>query len=462
MEKFDAIIIGSGQGGNPLARKLAKKGLKTAIIEKRLIGGTCINDGCTPTKSMIACAKAAQTVRQAAQWGVHLDQQSISIDLPFIIERKNKVVTQFRNGTIRSLESEPNITIYYGTASFAGVKKVNITQPDDQVMSIEANNIFINTGADTIIPEIPGLSEIHYLTSTTILDIKEIPPELIVLGGSYIGLEMGQLFQRLGSKVSIIEPGPHLMSREDTDVAAVVKNMLEAEGMTIHTSSKPDKISSADNIISLDIVSGTSRKTITGTHLLVATGRRPQSAELQLSNTNVTTDEKGFIQVNDQLETTCPGIYAMGDVKPGPAFTHISYNDHLLLYKNLFENTQLTTKTRQIPYCMFTDPQLGRIGLSEKEAADKGYPFKVACLGMDKVARAIETGQTTGFMKAIVHAATDKILGAAIIGEQGGEIMSVVQMAMAGDLSATQLREMIFAHPLYAESINNLFMTLEK
>lgn len=462
MEKFDAIIIGSGQGGNPLARKLAKKGLRTAIIEKRLIGGTCINDGCTPTKSMIACAKTAQTVRQAAQWGIHLDQHSISIDLPFIVERKNQVVTQFRNGTIKSLENEPNIKIFYGTASFSGIRKINITQPDDKVIPIEGNNIFINTGATPVIPDIPGLADIHYHTSTSILDLKQLPPELIVLGGSYIGLELGQLFQRLGSKVSIVEPGPHLMSREDTDVAAVIKNMLEAEGMRIYTSSHPDKVVASGDTLSLEIVSGTSRKTITGTHLLVATGRRPQSAELQLSNTNVTTDEKGFIQVNDQLETTCPGIYAMGDVKPGPAFTHISYNDHLLIYKNLFENKQLSIKTRQVPYCMFTDPQLGRIGLSEKEAVDKGYPFKVACLGMDKVARAIETGQTTGFMKAIVHAATDKILGAAIIGEQGGEIMSILQMAMAGDITASQLREMIFAHPLYAESINNLFMTLSK
>jgi len=461
MEKFDAIIIGSGQGGTPLARKLAKKGMKTALIEKRLLGGTCINDGCTPTKSMIACAQVANTIKHSSAWGIYT-KDDITIDLPFIVQRKNEIIQRFRHNILRSLEAEPNIRIIHGQASFSGLKKITVTQQEKPPLELEGTYIFINTGADTTVPEIPGIHQVKYLTSHTILDMTEIPKELIVLGGSYIGLEMGQLYQRLGSHVTVIEPGMHLVSREDEDVAAVVRKMLEEEGMKIFTSWEPAHISTDGNTISLNIVSGTSRKTITGTHLLAATGRRPQTASLQLNKTNVTIDEAGFIQVNDHLETSCPGIFAIGDVKPGPAFTHISYNDHLIIYHNLIEKKSISTLTRQIPYCMFTDPQLGRIGLSEKEANQKGYPFKVAVLGMDKVARAIETGHTTGFMKALVHAATDKILGAAIIGEQGGEIMSILQMAMLGDLTATQLKEMIFAHPLYAESINNLFMTLDK
>ncbi|MFB6457253.1 mercuric reductase [Chitinophaga sp. Hz27] len=462
MEKFDAIIIGSGQAGNPLALKLAAKGLKTAIIEKRALGGTCINDGCTPTKAMIACAKVADTIRNSQRWGISIDDNSLEIDLPFIVHRKNDIVQSFRHGIQRSLESKSDIKVFYGTATFSGLKKISVAKLDGSAAELEGDKIFINTGATTIIPDIPGIDTVPFLTSTTILDQTTVPPELIVLGGSYIGLELGQLYHRLGSNVTIIEPGIHLMSREDDDVAATVKKFLETEGMDIHLSSHPDKIGYDNGVIQLDIVSGTSRKTITGSHLLVATGRKPQSAALQLSKTNVTTDDHGFIQVNDYLETTCPGIYALGDVKPGPAFTHMSYNDHLIVYHNIFDNKHESTRTRPVPYCMFTDPQLGRIGLSEKEAVQAGYPIKVAKLGMDKVSRAIETGQTTGFMKAIVHAATDKILGAAIIGDQGGEIMSMLQLAMAGDITAHQLSEMIFAHPLYAESLNNLFLTLEK
>ncbi|NIG54359.1 mercuric reductase [Chitinophaga sp. Cy-1792] len=462
MEKFDAIIIGSGQAGNPLASKLAAKGLKTAIIEKRALGGTCINDGCTPTKAMIACAKVAEAIRNSQRWGISVDHSSMEIDLPFIVHRKNEIVQNFRNSILRGFDNKPEIKLFMGTAAFSGLKKVMINKLDGGNVEIEADKIFINTGATTIIPDIPGIDTVPFLTSTTILDQMEVPEELIVLGGSYIGLELGQLYHRLGSNVTIVEPGIHLMSREDEDVAATVKKFLETEGLDIHLSAHPDSISYDNGTISLNIIAGNTRKTITGTHLLVATGRKPQSAGLQLSKTNVTTDDHGFIQVNDFLETTCPGIYALGDVKPGPAFTHMSYNDHLIVYHNIFENKHESIRTRPIPYCMFTDPQLGRIGLSEKEAVQAGYPIKVAKLGMNKVARAIETGLTTGFMKAIVHAATDKILGAAVIGDQGGEIMSMLQLAMAGDITARQLSQMIFAHPLYAESLNNLFLTLEK
>lgn len=459
MQKFDAIVIGSGQGGNPLAKKLEEKGWKTAIIEQRYAGGTCINDGCTPTKAMIACAKVAHTVFHSKDWGVH--SHGFMVDLPFIVARKNNIVTEFRGGTIKGLQSN-NVSIFMGTAVFTGHKTIKVTGHKGEENILTADHIFINTGATPFIPPIPGLADVPYLTSTTLLDEVTIPKELIILGGSYIALEMGQLYQRLGSHVTVIESASQLVSKEDADVAAVIKKMLESENMQIHTGTQVTHISRNGKKISVDITTGEDKDTITGTHILIATGRTPQTAALQLQQTNVLTDEKGFIQVNDKLETSEPGIYALGDVKGGPAFTHISYNDHLIIYKNLFENANTGIKDRQVPYCMFTDPQLGRIGITEKEARKEGIPFKIACLSMDKVARAIETGQTRGFMKALVHEHTNKILGAAVIGTEGGEIMSILQMAMLGGITATQIREMVFAHPLYAESLNNLFMTLEK
>jgi pyruvate/2-oxoglutarate dehydrogenase complex dihydrolipoamide dehydrogenase (E3) component len=459
MQKFDAIVIGSGQGGNPLAKKMADKGWKTAIVEQRYLGGTCINDGCTPTKAMIACAKVAHTVFHSKWWGIH--SHGFTVDLPFIVARKNNIVEQFRAGTAKGLQSE-GITVFMGSAAFTGNKTIKVTRHKGEEQLLTAEHIFINTGTTPNIPPIPGLAEAPYFTSTTILDEVVIPKSLIILGGSYIALEMGQLYKRLGSAVTIIETGNQLVGKEDPDVAAVVKKMLESEDLQIYTGTQAERVTKTGKNIQVDIVTGTNKETLTGTHILVATGRTPQTPALQLQHTKILTDEKGYIQVNDQLETSEPGIYAIGDVKGGPAFTHISYNDHLIIYKNLFENANLSAKTRQVPYCMFTDPQLGRIGITEKEAKKEGIPVKVACLNMDKVARAIETGQTRGFMKALVHEHTGAILGAAIIGAEGGEIMSLLQMAMLGGVTATQVREMVFAHPLYAESLNNLFMTLEK
>lgn len=459
MQNFDAIVIGSGQGGNPLAKKMAEKGWKTALIEQRYLGGTCINDGCTPTKAMIACAKVAHTVFHSKHWGVH--SHSLFVDLPFIVARKNNIVSEFRAGTAKGLSSD-KVAVFMGTASFTGNKTIKVTGFKGEEEILTAPHIFINTGASPHIPAISGLGDVPYLTSTTILDEITIPKELLILGGSYIALELGQMYQRLGSHVTVIETGSQLVSKEDPDVAAVIKKMLESEDMQIHTGAQATRIYRNGKKISIDITAGGDNDTLTGTHLLVATGRTPNTAALELKNTRVLTDEKGNIQVNDRLETSEPGIYALGDVKGGPAFTHISYNDHLLIYKNLFENANVSIRDRQVPYCMFTDPQLGRIGITEKEALKEGIPFKVACLSMDKVARAIETGQTRGFMKALVHEHTNAILGAAIIGPEGGEIMSVLQMAMLGGITATQIREMVFAHPLYAESLNNLFMTLEK
>lgn len=457
MQKFDAIIIGSGQGGVPLAKKLAKAGWKTAIIEKRWIGGTCINDGCTPTKAMIACAEVAYTVANSRQWGITVP--GFQVDFEKIVARKNEIVSSFRGGATKGLEKTEGLSIFYGTASFNGPKVIDIKLRTGSTETITADQIFINTGASPKIPDLPGLAQVPYLTSTTLLDLQVLPSHLIILGGSYIALEFGQLFRRLGSQVTIIERAT-LLKREDADVSAAMKKIMEGAGINVYTGATVRQAEGNGDAVRIVLNANGESKTITGSHLFLASGRAPQTKDLHLDTTGISTDEKGFIPVNDKLETSVPGIYALGDVKGGPAFTHISYNDHLILLKNLLHKGNETTTGRPVPYCVFTDPQLGRIGLTEKEARDKGIEIQVACLDMSRVSRAIETGHTDGFMKAVVEKATGRILGAAILGHNGGEIMSVLQIAMMAGMTANQLREMIFAHPLYTESLNNLFMSI--
>lgn len=460
MEKFDAIVIGSGQAGTPLSKKLAKAGWRTALIEKRWIGGTCINDGCTPTKTMIASARMTYLAANSKSLGI--DIENFSIDLSAIIKRKNDVVKKFRNGAEKGLEETENLEIIFGEASFTGDKTLKVSTNNGNRRELTAEHIFINTGTFTTIPPIEGVENIPYLTSTSILDLQEIPQHLLIIGASYIGMEFGQMFRRFGSEVTMLEFAPHLLPREDRDVADCIKNILTEEGITLHTKAEAKKFTSAGNGITAVVTTDGAQKSISCSHVLLAAGRTPQTKSLHLEKTSVETDEKGFIKVDDKLETSKPGIYALGDVKGGPAFTHISYNDHLVIVKNLLKNGDASVKGRLVPYTMFTDPQLGSVGITETEARKKGLNIRVATLPMEHVARAIETGDTRGMMKAIVDADTKQILGAAIIGTEGGEIMCVLQLAMMGGITYEQIRENVFAHPLYSESLNNLFMTLDK
>lgn len=453
MKKFDAIIIGTGQAGTPLAKKLANSGLQTAIIEKGLVGGTCINDGCTPTKAMIASARMAYNATRN-DLGIQIADYSVALEK--IVARKNEIVERFRNSSVEGLQETEGLTLYDGEASFTGHKTLSVATANEEI-SLTAEKIFIDIGLMPNIPEIDGLDKAPYFTSTSLLNSTELPDHLLILGGGYIGLEFGQMFSRFGSKVTILERGSQLMSREDEDVAAAVKKILEEENINVLTRFKVQDIEQNNQVVISD-----GKQQVAGTHILLATGRKPQTESLHLEKTEVETDDKGYIKVNDQLETNVPGIYAMGDVKGGAAFTHISYNDYILLSQFLLEGKQFSIKERQIPYCMFTDPQLGRIGMTEKEAREKGYAVEIACLSMDKTSRGIETGNTKGLMKAVVEKSTGQILGAALLGEEGGEVMSVLQMAMLGGFTASQIRNQIFAHPLYSESLNNLFMTLEK
>lgn len=460
IKQYDALVIGAGQAGVPLAKKLANSGKKVAIIEKRWIGGTCVNDGCTPTKTWVASAKAAYDVRKSAEIGVFI--KDYHVDMPFIKKRKDKIVENARKGNQKALENTKNLDVIFGEATFTDTKTIRVTSNTGSIQILAADLFFLNTGVTTMVPQIEGLDRINYLNATSILELDQIPSHLFIIGGNYIGLEFGQMFRRFGSEVTILEKSPRIMSREDPDVSEEMQKILKAEGVHILTNSEAIRFekTATENILAT-VSDGKKTQKITCSHLLIAAGRAPQTDTLQLHNTGVAVDKKGYIKVNGKLETNVKGIYALGDVKGGPAFTHISYNDYTIVYRNLLENQHYTTRNRPVPYCMFTDPQLGRIGLNETEAKKLGLAIKVAKLPMTGVARAVETGDTRGFMKAVVDAKSKRILGASILSAQGGEIMSILQMAMEGKITYDRIRYGVFAHPLYAESLNNLFMTLE-
>lgn len=459
MTKYDAIIIGSGQGGTPLAKKLALAGRKVAVIERKWVGGTCINTGCTPTKTMISSGRIAHLVKHSADFGIHANGYSISIEE--VLKRKNEVVVSFREGGVKGLIGTPGLDLLFGNAAFSGPKEITLSKEDGSSEVLTAENIFINTGLRTALPSVPGLDEINYLTSTSIMELLEIPAALVIIGGSYIALEFGQLYRRLGSEVTILERGAQFLSREDEDIAAALKKILEEDGIKIFVGANITEIAAAGKMVQLKINTGEGQQVLTGSHVLVAAGREPDTTGLNTAAAGITLDKRGFIQVNDRLETSVPGVYALGDIKGGPAFTHISYNDHLILYKNLVEKGNESIAGRVLTYCMFTDPELGRVGLSEKQAREKGIRIKVAKLPMSSVARGIETGETRGLLKAVVDADTKKILGASILAPAGGELMSVLQMAMLGGITYDIIRDNVFAHPTFSESLNNLFMTLD-
>jgi dihydrolipoamide dehydrogenase len=459
MKHFDAIIIGSGQGGTPLAKRLAKEGWKTALIEKSHVGGTCVNVGCTPTKTMIASAKVAHIVAEANKYGVLT--QGNEIDIQRVLARKNKVVDNFRGGSLKGLQSTENLQLFFGTASFNSEKKITIELNEGGKTEISADKIFIDTGTYASIPNIPGLEQAGYLTSTTLMELQQIPEHLLVIGGGYIGLEFGQMYRRFGSKVTILEYSDRFLSREDEDVAKEVMKFLNAEDIEVITGAQVVSVNGKVGAITANVKVKDEEKSFSCSHILISAGRIPNTDKLNLSAAGIETDERGYIIVNDKLETSAKDVYAIGDVKGGPEFTHIAYNDYLILYHNLINGKEESINNRIVPYTMFTDPQLGRVGITEQEARKKGLKIKVAKLPMSHVARAIETGDTRGVMKAVVDSEKDTILGVAILGPEGGETMTVLQMAMVAGITASQIREIVIAHPLYAESLNNLFMQLE-
>ena len=460
-ENFDAIIIGSGQGGNPLALALANKGWQIALIERAYVGGSCINYGCTPTKTMIASARVAHLIHRAQDYGI--DSVNGFVNFSKIVKRKNDIVQSFRGGSRKKLTSKSNLTLIEGNACFTGKKLLEIELSKGGKKTIKSEYIIIDTGTSPAKPAIPGLDRDNTLDSNSIMEIDKIPEHLLVIGGGYVGLEFGQMFHRFGSKVTIIQLEDQLLPLEEKDVAEEIVKILQQEGLQILLNAVTTNVdkSAKDNIILSVKVNG-KEQTIEGSHLLVATGRVPNTSFLNPAATGITLDKRGFIPVNDYLETSVPGIFAIGDVNGGPAFTHVSYDDHKILLKNILEQGNATTSGRILPYVVYIDPQLGRIGLNEKQAKEQGYDYRVAKIPMSWVARAIETDETNGLMKAIIDYKTKQILGASILGKEGGELMTAIQIAMLGKLPYTALRDGMFAHPTLAESFNTLFGSVDE
>jgi pyruvate/2-oxoglutarate dehydrogenase complex dihydrolipoamide dehydrogenase (E3) component len=456
---YDAIVIGTGQGGSPLSRKLAAAGKKTAVIERAQVGGTCVNVGCTPTKTMVASARIAYLARRAADYGVHAG--AITVNQSEVRRRKQGVVETFRDGDRKRLESSPHLELLFGHASFDGPRSVLVKLNEGGERRLTAPWIFVNVGCRPASPVIAGSDRIRVLDSTSIMELEETPEHLLVLGGGYIGLEFGQMFRRFGSRVTIVQRGSQLLTQEDPDVAAEIKTILEEDGVTVLLDSHALEVSEDDGRMRLTIKTPVGTRTIGGSHLLAAAGRVPNTEGLGLDLARIATDAKGFIVANDRLETSAPGIFAMGDVKGGPAFTHISYDDHRILAKNLLDGGGASTAGRFVPYTVFIDPQLGRVGLNETQARAQNRPVRIAKLPMTRVARAIELGETRGFMKAVVDAADGAILGYVALGVEGGELMSMMEIAMMGKVPYTALRDATFAHPCLSESFNNLFAKLE-
>ena len=454
-ESFDAIIIGSGQGGNPLAEALIAAGKKTAMIERQDVGGTCINRGCSPTKTMVASARVAYLARRGSDYGVNLG--SVAVDMGRVRERKRAIVSSFRQSRENRL-AKVHADLVRGEASFVGPRQLRVALRDGGERRLTATQIFIDTGTSSAVPSIPGIDTVPHLDNDSIMELDRVPEHLVILGGGYIGVEFSQMFRRFGSKVTVIQRGPQLLGEEDEDVVAEVAKILREDGIEILLNARTQKITQANGGIRLELTVEGKAQTVDGSDLLVATGRVPNTAALKPAAGGIETDERGFIRANERLETTAPGVYVIGDVKGGPQFTHISYDDYRILKTNLLDGGQRTTHDRMVPYTVFMDPQLGRVGMTEKEAQKSGRKIRVARMPMTSVARALEVDETRGLMKAIVDAETEEILGATVLGIEGGEVMSVFQMAMMGHLKYGVLHDAIFAHPTLAESLNNLFL----
>jgi pyruvate/2-oxoglutarate dehydrogenase complex dihydrolipoamide dehydrogenase (E3) component len=445
--KYDAIIIGAGQAGPALAGKLTAAGMHVALIERKLIGGTCVNVGCTPTKTMVASAKAAHQARRAAEYGVTIGG-AVSVGLPQVLARKAGVVTKSRTGLENWLNGMPGCTTLRGHAQFESANRVRV---GDRLL--ESERIFINVGGRPDIPELPGIETITYLTSSSILELDRLPEHLIVVGGSYIGLEFAQMFRRFGSQVTVIEKSPRLLCKEDEDVSAAVLAILESEEVTVRTDAECIHLRNSGK----DIVAGARCSAgdpeVAGSHVLLAVGRRPNTDDLALGSAGVATDTHGYILVDDELRTNVPGIWALGDCNGKGAFTHTAYNDFEIVADNLLQAGVRRVSDRIPCYALYIDPPLGRAGMTERQARANGRAIRVGTRPMTRVSRAVEKGETQGFMKIIVDGASDAILGASILGVGGDEAIHGVLDIMSAKAPYTTLQHTVHIHPTVAELI---------
>ena len=459
MRKYDAVIIGAGQSGMPLARQISGKGLKVALIEEGEIGGTCINEGCSPTKTMVASAKVAYQVSRASDFGVRVD--GYTVDQKAVKKRKNYIIDLFRGGADSGLKKAENVDIVKGKGTFVSDKEVNVQPLKGDSFSIRADKLFINTGSETIIPPIDGLLEVPYLTSTTIMDLEETPDHLLILGGGYIGLEFAQMFRRFGSKITIIDSAPRLVKKEDVDVCQEICDIFNRTKIDTVFNASVQKVKGEEGKVTLFYETDNESHQITGSHLLVSVGRAPSSKNLGLESIGVDLTESDHIKVNDRFETSVTDIYALGDVAGSPPFTHMAYHDAKLVFDHVYEKKEIFKEDRLTPYCIFIDPQLARVGLNEQQAKQMGIPFKVGKFWMKHAGRPLETDEKDGFFKVLVDPKTKKILGATILSMNGGEILAVIQMAMIGGITYDTIQSLPIAHPTLAESLNNLMMAIK-
>ena len=445
--RFDAIVIGTGQSGPSLARRLTEAGRKVAVIERKRFGGTCVNNGCIPTKSLIASARAAHVARRAAEFGV-LVEGPVRVDMKAVKARKDAIVKVSNEGVEEGLRENPDVTVHVGHARFTGPKEIQV---GDETLTAE--QIFINVGGRAAVPPIPGIESVPYFDNSSMMAVDFLPEHLVVLGGSYIGLEFGQMYRRFGSAVTVIQHGPRLVPREDDDIAYAIREILADEDITILTDADATRVEQRGGRIVVTVQTGGTRREVEGSHLLIATGRRPNTDDLGLERAGVATDERGFIEVDGQLRTSVPGIYAMGDCNGRGAFTHTSYNDFEIIAANLFEGEERSVEDRITTYGLFIDPPLGRAGMTEQEVRAKGIAALVGKMPMEDVGRAYERSETKGFMKIIVDAGSRQILGAALLGIEGDEIVQGLLDMMYAKAPYTVVQRAMHIHPTVYEML---------
>ena len=455
VEQFDVIVIGAGQAGPALAARCGQEGLKTVLIERDLMGGTCVNNGCVPTKTLVASARVAALARRAAEYGVIIDPPP-RVDMPAVKARKDKLVMASRDGVTSWMDKAKNVSVIRGHARFTGAHEIKV---DGRTLT--AKKIFINVGGRPSVPKLTGIEQVPYLNNISMMDVDFVPEHLVIIGGSYIGLEFAQMYRRFGAEVTICEMGPHLIGREDEDVSDEIRAILEREGITVRTSATCLAVEKTSGGISVGVTCEHGAPKIDGSHLLIATGRTPNSDDLGLDCAGINTDKRGYITVNDQLETSVAGVYALGDVNGRGAFTHTSWNDYEIVAANLFDDGKRRVTDRIPIYALFTDPPLGRIGLSFNEAIKTDRPLLTANMLMSRVGRAREAGETQGFMKVVVDAETKRILGAAVLGMNGDEVVQSILEVMTADVPYTSINRGVHIHPTVSELLPTLLEGLK-
>jgi pyruvate/2-oxoglutarate dehydrogenase complex dihydrolipoamide dehydrogenase (E3) component len=454
-EKFDAIIIGTGQAGPSLAQRMTREGMKTAIIERKLFGGTCVNVGCIPTKALVASARAAHMARRGGDFGVAIDGQ-IKVDMKQVKARKDAIVKQSNDGVTNWLKTMENLSVFEGHGRLESANSVRVNGD-----LLEAEKIVFNVGGRATVPDMPGVEDVEYLTNTTMMEVDFLPEHLIIIGGSYIGLEFAQMYRRFGSKVTVVEMGPKLIGREDDDISAAVQEILENEGIDVRTNASCIGLARRDGQVVVAASCEPATEEIVGSHVLLAVGRKPNTDDLGLEAAGVETDARGYIVVDDELRTNVPGIWAMGDVNGRGAFTHTSYNDYEILAANMFDNDPRRVSDRITTYGLFIDPPLGRVGMTEAQVRESGRKALVGKMMMARIGRARERSETQGFMKILIDAESERILGAAILGIGGDEVIHSLLDIMYADVPYTVIQRAVHIHPTVTELIPTLLADLK-